>query len=89
MTAPSAKFSALEMEYKTGSSITKSIPFCMAILVFDHLSIIDVEPRWVKLPLIMATVKLQLVNFFDVSKWYKCPLWNGLYSAIIPKIFHN
>lgn len=44
LTAPSAKFSALEIEYKSGSSITKSIPFKSAILVFSHLSIIDVEP---------------------------------------------
>ena len=52
--APSAKFSALEIEYKTGNSITKSTPFERTILVFSHLLIIEVEPRCTKLPLIIA-----------------------------------
>ena len=39
-----------------------------AILVLDHLSIIDVEPRWVKCPLIIAIVYSAPVTFFDVSK---------------------
>ena len=43
--APSAKFSALEVAYQTGSSITKSTPFNRAISVLDHLSIKEVEPR--------------------------------------------
>ena len=43
--APSAKFSALEIEYKTGSSITKSTPPRRAISVLAHLSTIDTSPR--------------------------------------------
>ena len=82
---PSAKFSALEVEYRVGSSKTKSIPFSSAHFALFHLSIKEVLPRWVKFPLIMATVYVQPVIFFDCSKWYKWPLWNGLYSAIMPK----
>ena len=65
---PSAKFSLLEIEYKTGSSIIKSTPFCNAISVFFHLSIIEVEPRCVKLPLIIATVYSAPVAFLDSFK---------------------
>jgi hypothetical protein len=36
--APYAKFSALEIEYNKGSSITKSTPFFIAISALDHLS---------------------------------------------------
>ena len=53
--APSAKFSALEIEYNKGSSMTKSIPFFIAISVLVHLSTKEVEPLCVKLPLIIAT----------------------------------
>lgn len=44
LTAPSAKFSALDIEYNVGSSITKSIPFLIAISVFSHLFISETDP---------------------------------------------
>ena len=54
--APSAKFSALEMLYTVGSSITKSTPLSKAILAFTHLFTIDVLPLCTKFPEITATI---------------------------------
>ena len=67
LTAPSAKFSALETEYKTGSSMTKSIPFFKAISVLVHLSKRATSPRCVKFPLITAIVKSALQAFLASS----------------------
>ena len=85
--APSAKFSALEIEYTVGSSKTKSIPLFRAISVFTHLLTIDVLPLWTKLPLIIQILYSAPVSSLDLVKCKRWPLWNGLYSAIIPKTF--
>ena len=53
--APSAKFSALEVAYIVGNSITKSAPCAIAILALVHLSIIEVFPLWTKFPEITHT----------------------------------
>ena len=51
---PVAKFSALEIEYIHGNSITKSNPACSAFFVRSHLFIILGSPRCTKLPEIIA-----------------------------------
>ena len=85
--APWEKISALWHANNVGSSITKSTPFSTAALARVYLSNKAGYPLCRKLPLIIETVWVALVISFDFNKWYKCPLWNGLYSTTNPSIF--
>lgn len=61
--APSAKFSALDIEYIVGSSITMSKPASKADFVLDHLSIKAGSPTLHKIATHYA-YRIVWINYF-------------------------
>jgi len=68
-TAPLAKFSALEILYTVGNSITRSAPPQIAIYAFAHLFTMEVSPLCVKFPDMTATQYSAPVISFVACKW--------------------
>ena len=86
-TAPWAKYSALPSAKYTGSSKTRSAPFASAIWQRWYLSTMAGIPRCMKSPLRTTTIQSACSAVRMVRSWYKCPLWNGLYSAMTAVTF--
>ena len=68
-TPPNAKRSAGCMQAATGTSMTKSAPFCNASPALVHLSKHAGSPRWRKFPLIATTNGASLSSFLICSIW--------------------
>lgn len=75
-----------EFENTVGSSITRSTPPFIAISARFHLSKRAGSPALYKITTHYSnSMTCQQFSLLS-NRWYRCPLWNGLYSQIIPKI---
>ena len=83
----SANVSADWVPKRVGNSNTMSMLFSKAILVLSSLVRIEISPRSKKYPFNARIMIESGYCSLILSIWYKCPLWNGLYSAIIPIVF--